>query len=177
MHSNRSIDDQVWHEASIRMQRMPKKWLEKLSNSSTDRMEFIRQLPMMQSMENARQQLIKQNRQLAMKNLKKEPDLIDKRKKLAQTLVELASLREKYLARRNDQENSSPDVILGRLQSLLDENERSNEDMVETFFRTCRNDHDVEIFMKHFLRDRQKTIELRIITEKFAHLYQIEKRK
>lgn len=173
------MNNQVLHEASIRIQQLPEKLLKKLNNTPADLDQFIEQLPTMQSMERTRQQLITQNRQLAMTNLKREPILLESRKKLARTMAELAPLREKYYVRtqRTDQESSSPDLILGRLQSLLHENERSNEAMVEAFFRACRNDQDVERFIRNFLHDRQRTIELRIIAEKFAHLYQIERQK
>lgn len=164
------------HEASIRLNQMPPNMLKKLMENSEDLAQFIRQLPMMQLLEKTRQALTKQNHLLAMKNLKRESELTESRKKLTQTMAELAPLREKYLAGK-EEERQSPDLVLGRLQSLLHENERSNDEMVEKFFQTCRNDQDVEIFIKNFLPNRKKTVELRVIVEKFTQLYEIEKRK
>lgn len=167
------------HEASTRVSQMSPKMLKKLMENPEDLAQFVQQLSTMQSFERTRQELTQRNRHLAMKNLKRESDLTESRKKLTQTMAELVPLREKYLVlpRGGEDETRSPELVLGKLQSLLHENERSNDEMVETFFQTCRNDQDVEIFMKNFLSNRQKTVELRVIVEKFTQLYQIEKRK
>jgi hypothetical protein len=67
---------------------------------------------------------------------------------------------------------NTPSELSRFVQAIAQENERLNNEMIETFFHTYHNDHDVDIFIKNFLRDRQKTIRLR-----FFDLYQIEKQK
>ena len=127
------------HEASARLNQMSPKMLKKLTENPDDLAQFVQQLSTIQAFERTRQELNKRNRHLAMKNLKRESDLTENRKKLTQTMTELAPLREKYLAlpRGEEDETRSPDLVLGKLQSLSHENERSNDEMVETFFQTC----------------------------------------
>jgi len=171
-----SLFDQAFREAQWEVSQMPRNILQNLNNTPSELSHFIQTLPTIQSLENTRAQLIKHNRQLAMNNLKKEPELIAARAELSRCFTELAPLRDNYLKTRSE-EMKSPDLILGQLQSLVHESERLNDEMIETFSHTKTNEHDIDIFIKDFLHDRRETIKLRFITDKFFDLYQIEKRK
>ncbi|CAF1015969.1 unnamed protein product [Adineta steineri] len=183
MYQNRlkplSILDQTFYEAQLQIHQMPINVLTKLNNNRTELLHFIQTLPTIQAMEHKRRQLIEHNRYLAKNNLKREPELIHIRQQLSHSFTELTPLRDQYLKLQINQQNnlSSPDIILAKLQSDVQTNEQANDEMIETFLNTNHNDHDIEIFIKKFLHDRQETIKLRCITEKFYHLYQIEKRK
>ena len=175
-----SLVDHAYHEAQLRINQMPIAILQNLNNIPSDLSQFIQTLPAIQSLEQKRTQLIEHNRQLAINNLKKEPELISARQKLSQSFAELAPLREKYFKDRSDKKTDdllSPDLILGQLQSTAHASEEANDEMIETFSQTNHNDSNIDIFIKKFLQDRQETINLRFIAEKFFDLYQIEKRK
>jgi hypothetical protein len=174
-----STFDQVYYEAQFQIRQMPVDILKKLNNTPSELSNFIQTLPTIQSIENKRKQLIEHNRHLAMNNLKKEPELINTRKALSHSFAELSQLRDKYFKIKSQLSEDMPSVelILAQLQSSVHANEQSNDEMIETFLHTNHNDSDTDRFVKHFLYDRQETIKLRFIAEKFFDLYQIEKQK
>jgi hypothetical protein len=179
MHQHRqtqSLFDQALREAQWQVSQMPRDILQNLNNTPSVLSHFIQTLPTIQSLKKTREHFIKHNRQLAMNNLKKEPELIAARTELSRCFTELAPLRDNYLKIRSE-EMKSPDLILGQLQSIVHESERLNDEMIETFPHTKTSEHDINIFIKNFLHDRRETIKLRFLTEKFFDLYEIEKRK
>jgi hypothetical protein len=170
-----STFDQAYYEAQFQIHQMPNDILKKLNNTPSELSKFIQTLPTIQSLENKCKQLIEHNRRLAMNNLKKEPELINARKSLTDSFAELSQLRDKYF--QISEVIPSADLILAQLQSLVHANEQSNDEMIERFNHTNHQDCDIDKFVKSFLHDRQETIKLRFITEKFFDLYQIEKSK
>ena len=170
-----STFDQAYYEAHIQIHQMPNDILKKLNNTPSELSKFIQTLPTIQSLEYKCKQLIERNRHLAMNNLKKEPELINARKSLTVSFAELSQLRDKYF--QISEVIPSADLILAQLQSLVHVNEQSNDEMFESFIHTNHQDGDIDKFVKNFLYDRQETIKLRFITEKFFDLYQIENQK
>ncbi|UJR32085.1 hypothetical protein I4U23_019553 [Adineta vaga] len=171
--------DQAFHEARLQIHRMPIEILQRLNTDSTELSHFIQTLPTIRTFENQCQQLIEHTQQLAKNNLKREPELLFKRQKLSNTFAELEVLRDQYLKYQStvQDESSSPTLILAQLQSTVHFYERSNDEMIDTFLHTSHKDHDIDLFVKKFLQDRQKTIELRCKTDKFFDLYEREKQK
>ncbi|CAF1214137.1 unnamed protein product [Adineta ricciae] len=174
-----SILDQAYHEAWSQVQRMPLEYLEKLDVNSAELSSFIETLLPIRVLQKKRHELIEQNRHLAMNNLRRELELISTREKLSNSFVQLQSLREAYLKSCSSEREqiSSPTLVLVQLQSIVHSYEHSDDELIDMFLHTRHNDYEIEVFVKNFLENRKKTIELRCKTEKFFDLYERERRK
>ncbi|CAF1115854.1 unnamed protein product [Adineta ricciae] len=174
-----SILDQAYYEAWSQVQRMPLEYLQKIDVNSAELSNFIETLLPIRALQNKRQELIEHNRHLAMNNLQREQELISTREKLSNSFAQLQSLRETYLKSHSSEQEqiSSPPLVLGQLQSIVHSYEHSDDELIDTFLHTRHDDHEIEVFVKKFLENRKKTIELRCKTEKFFDLYERERRK
>lgn len=153
---------------------MPFESLRQLDMHPAELARFVQALPSIQNLTSQRQALTEGNHQLAVRNLLREPELISARQQLAQVFSQLAARRHAYRLSQND--SSSPALALAQLQSAAHASERANEELIEMFLRSRHDEQEVNLFVNAFLHDRQETIELRCLAEKFLELYERKQR-